>query len=256
MLAEAFASRRSLCSPQIPLSPLLFVAAEGWHKGLLGLHRLAGIVERLRLPTFVSALEPDGLATGSARSIASVDLGEVVRVRRARGTPGERRRARDGGGIQKWSGAEKEVLSGNSCSGHLRSPVAQAGIAPPSRHRRGAVGRGRQSRPSWSCSTAPVPTVLGSSRAALRLCGAPFAPRPPHEGGCISAARLHVLGRRAHRGVRVRVGRYAAWRCFCWNSEGLPLHVAGHLRRTSWQGKESVELLIEDAADPTVAGGS
>jgi single-stranded-DNA-specific exonuclease len=32
--------------------------------------------------------------------------------------------------------------------------------------------------------------------------------------------------------------------------EGLPLHVAGHLRRTSWQGRESVELLIEDAADP------
>ena len=32
--------------------------------------------------------------------------------------------------------------------------------------------------------------------------------------------------------------------------EGLPLHVAGHLRRTSWQGRESVELMIEDAADP------
>jgi single-stranded-DNA-specific exonuclease len=32
--------------------------------------------------------------------------------------------------------------------------------------------------------------------------------------------------------------------------EGLPLHVVGHLRRTSWQGRESVELMIEDAADP------
>jgi len=40
------------------------------------------------------------------------------------------------------------------------------------------------------------------------------------------------------------------------NSEGLPLHVVGHLRRTSWQGKEGVELLIEDAADPRSAGGS
>jgi single-stranded-DNA-specific exonuclease len=35
--------------------------------------------------------------------------------------------------------------------------------------------------------------------------------------------------------------------------EGLPLHVAGHLRRTSWQGRESVELLIEDAADPRMS---
>ena len=32
--------------------------------------------------------------------------------------------------------------------------------------------------------------------------------------------------------------------------EGLALHVAGRLRRTSWQGRHSVELLIEDAADP------
>jgi single-stranded-DNA-specific exonuclease len=32
--------------------------------------------------------------------------------------------------------------------------------------------------------------------------------------------------------------------------EGLPLHVVGRLRRSSWQGRDSVELLIEDAADP------
>ncbi len=57
---------------------MLFLAAEGWHKGLLGL--IAGrVAERFRLPTFVAALDPDGFATGSARSIASVDLGAVVR---------------------------------------------------------------------------------------------------------------------------------------------------------------------------------
>lgn len=32
--------------------------------------------------------------------------------------------------------------------------------------------------------------------------------------------------------------------------EGQVLHVAGHLRRVIWQGRESVELLIEDAASP------
>ena len=30
--------------------------------------------------------------------------------------------------------------------------------------------------------------------------------------------------------------------------EGQAMHVAGHLRRNSWQGRESVELMIEDAA--------
>ena len=31
---------------------------------------------------------------------------------------------------------------------------------------------------------------------------------------------------------------------------GMPLHVAGSLRRDSWGGREKIELLIDDAADP------
>ena len=35
-----------------------------------------------------------------------------------------------------------------------------------------------------------------------------------------------------------------------FGGEGQAMHVAGHLRRSVWQGRESVELLIEDAAEP------
>ncbi len=77
MLEEAFALAEAVLAAT-PEPPLLFLGAEGWHKGLLGL--IAGrVAERFRLPTFVASLEPDGIATGSARSIASVDLGAVVR---------------------------------------------------------------------------------------------------------------------------------------------------------------------------------
>ena len=31
---------------------------------------------------------------------------------------------------------------------------------------------------------------------------------------------------------------------------GLPMHVAGHLRRDTWGGREKLELQIEDVADP------
>jgi single-stranded-DNA-specific exonuclease len=31
---------------------------------------------------------------------------------------------------------------------------------------------------------------------------------------------------------------------------GMPMHVVGHLRRTSWNGRDRRELVIEDAADP------
>jgi single-stranded-DNA-specific exonuclease len=33
-------------------------------------------------------------------------------------------------------------------------------------------------------------------------------------------------------------------------SGGMPLHVAGSLKRDSWGGREKIELLIDDAADP------
>jgi single-stranded-DNA-specific exonuclease len=38
------------------------------------------------------------------------------------------------------------------------------------------------------------------------------------------------------------------------NSAGLPLHVAGHLRRDTWNGRDRRELVIEDAADPRRQG--
>jgi single-stranded-DNA-specific exonuclease len=32
-------------------------------------------------------------------------------------------------------------------------------------------------------------------------------------------------------------------------AEGTPLHIAGHLRRDTWNGRDGVELIIEDAAE-------
>jgi single-stranded-DNA-specific exonuclease len=34
------------------------------------------------------------------------------------------------------------------------------------------------------------------------------------------------------------------------NTGGLPIHVAGTLRRDTWGGRDKLELYIEDAADP------
>jgi single-stranded-DNA-specific exonuclease len=32
------------------------------------------------------------------------------------------------------------------------------------------------------------------------------------------------------------------------NTNGLPLHIAGHLQVDRWQGRENTQLIIEDAA--------
>jgi len=61
------------------LPPVIQVAAEGWHPGVVGL-LAARLKERYRRPAFAIALDGAGFGTGSARSIPGVDLGAAVRA--------------------------------------------------------------------------------------------------------------------------------------------------------------------------------
>jgi single-stranded-DNA-specific exonuclease len=243
MLEEAFASAEASLAGD-PGLPLLFLAAEGWHKGLLGL--VAGrVAERFRLPAFVSSLEPDGFATGSARSIASVDLGAVVRSAVHEGLLVK------GGGHAMAAGfrleRRKEERLVAFLRGRLAGPVAQAG----------------------SVRVLPVDGALSAGGANKDLLdqldrAGPYGPGHPEPRFAFPAHRLS----------RVRVIKDMHLRCtlkapdgariegcafriadtplgkLLLGGEGQNVHVAGHLRRNVWQGRESVELLIEDAADP------
>jgi single-stranded-DNA-specific exonuclease len=243
MLAEAFASADASLAGDAA-RPLLFLAAEGWHKGLLGL--IAGrIAERFRLPTFVSALEPDGFAVGSARSIASVDLGAVVRGAVHEGLLVK------GGGHAMAAGFRLERRKHDALVDflheHLARPVAQAASL---RHLAidGALSAG------------------GANQELMHLLdrAGPYGPGHPEPRFVFPAHRLRRV--RVMKDVHIRCTLHAAdgtrleacaFRVadtplgeLLLKGEGLPLHVAGHLRRSSWQGRESVELMIEDAADP------
>ena len=244
MLEEAFASAEASLAAAARL-PLLFLAAEGWHKGLLGL--VAGrIAERFRLPTFVSALEPDGFATGSARSIASVDLGAAVRGAVHEGLLVK------GGGHAMAAGFRLERCKQERLvaflRGRLAAPVAQAGLV----------------------RVLAIDGALSAGGATRDLMdqldrAGPYGPGHPEPRFVFPAHRL----------ARVRVIKDMHLRCtlkapdgarleacafrvadtslgkLLLNAEGQTIHVVGHLRRNSWQGRESVELLIEDAASPS-----
>ena len=243
MLAEAFALAESSLADD-PARPLLFLAAEGWHKGLIGL--IAGrVAERFRLPTFVSALERDGLAFGSARSIASVDLGAVVRA------AVHEELLVKGGGHAMAAGFRFERRSEDALRQflleHLARPVAQAAKL---RHLAidGALSAG------------------GANQALMDLLdrAGPYGPGHPEPRFVFPAHRLRRV--RLMKDLHVRCTLHApdgarieacafrvadtALGAMLLQGEGQSLHVAGHLRRSSWQGRESVELLIEDAAGP------
>ncbi len=61
-------------------SSVIVVASDGWHPGVVGL-AAARLKERYQLPSFVLASNPKtGLANGSGRSIAGVDIGSATRA--------------------------------------------------------------------------------------------------------------------------------------------------------------------------------
>ncbi len=243
MLAEAFALAEASLAGD-PAMPLLFLAVEGWHKGLLGL--IAGrVAERFRLPAFIATLEPDGFAIGSARSIASVDLGAAVRGAVHAGLLVK------GGGHAMAAGFKMERRKHDALLAfllqHLAGPVTEAA----------------------SSRVLAMDGAIAAGGASLELMdlldrAGPYGTGHPEPRFVFPAHRLSRVRKlkeahirctlQAPDGARIEACAFRVadtpLGALLLKSEGLPLHVAGHLRRTSWQGRESVELMIEDAADP------
>lgn len=241
MLEEAFSQAEAMLE-STPDTPLVLLSAEGWHKGLVGL--VAGrIADRFHRPAFVMAIEPDGTATGSARSLPSVDLGAVVRAAVQEG------HFLKGGGHAMAAGFSMERGRQEAARDFLRDrlagPVARA-IASQHLALDGAL----------SARGATLDLIDLLDRAGPY---GPGHPRPRFVFPAHRVTRLRTMGEAHLRCTLVAAdgGRIEA--CgfriagsplgdLILSSEGGPLHVAGHLRRSVWQGRESVELLIEDAA--------
>jgi single-stranded-DNA-specific exonuclease len=240
MLAEAFAlAERALESDR----PFIWLAADGWHKGLLGL--VAGrIAERFGLPTFVTAWEPDGQGTGSARSIASVDLGRVVRDAVQDGL------LTKGGGHAMAAGFKLDRRKEDDVLAMLGDRLAVQ------------VAAATASRPlaidgALSSGAANVELMELLERAGPYGAGHP-EPRfvfPAHR-----LSRVRVINDQhvrctlsAANGARLeaaafRVGDTPLAKLLL-KGEGRPLHLAGHLRRDTWNGRDGIELIVEDAAE-------
>jgi single-stranded-DNA-specific exonuclease len=58
--------------------PVIVAADESWHPGIVGLIA-SRLKEKARRPAFAVAFNPNGVGTGSGRSIAGIDLGRLVR---------------------------------------------------------------------------------------------------------------------------------------------------------------------------------
>ena len=225
-----------------PDAPLIFLGGRDWHKGLVGL--VAGrLAQTFHRPAFIMGHEPDGTATGSARSIGAVDLGEAVRAAVQAGL------LIKGGGHTMAAGFSLALTKQDAVRAFLEERLA------------GPVAEARAAR------SLSIDGALSARGATLELVdlldrAGPYGMGHPRPRFAFPSHRITRLRRIGENHVRLVLqapdgGRLeaVAFRVagtplgdLLVGAEGTPLHLAGHLKRSVWQGRESVELIIEDAA--------
>jgi single-stranded-DNA-specific exonuclease len=223
-------------------SPLVFVAGEGWHPGVIGIVA-SRLKERYNRPACVAALE-GGVAKGSGRSVARFALGDAVIAARQAGL------LLNGGGHAMAAGFTAEASRLGAFRDFLAERVATAvGSAPliPELALDGALAPG-----------AATPELV---ETLDRL--APFGAGNPEPRFAFPASRIvraEVVGGAHLRcfltdaAGKARL-RAIAFRCLetklgpaLLQNDGASFHVAGHLRCDEWQGDRRIQLTIEDAA--------
>jgi single-stranded-DNA-specific exonuclease len=220
---------------------LIYVAAEGWHPGVIGIVA-SRLKERYNRPACVVA-HVDGLGKGSGRSVPGVDLGVAVIAARQSGL------LVNGGGHPMAAGFTVERKLELEFRAFLASRIA------------GEIGPdGIAAELGVDGSLQPAGATLAFLDALEQL--APFGAgnaRPRFVFPAVRIVKADVVGRDHVRcfirgedggritGIAFRVVDTPLGDALL-NSAGIPLHLAGHLQRNRWQGREEPQLIIDDAA--------
>ena len=227
-----------------PAAPVLVAAREGWHPGVVGI--VAGrLRERYRRPVVVIGLDPvSGIGKGSGRSQPGVNLGRAVQAAFEAGL------LLAGGGHAMAAGLTVRAEAVPELRAFLEARLAaesDAAFAADALEIDALIGPGAADR-----------TLLDEFR---RL--EPFGPGAPEP--LFATASVRVAESMAMRGGHVRCvladGAGARLRAVAWRAGDTELgrrllardgalHVAGRLKPDDWQGRNGVQLEIEDAADP------
>jgi single-stranded-DNA-specific exonuclease len=240
-------------APQSPA--LVFAAAEGWHPGVIGIVA-ARLRERYERPACVVALVDGpgaGIGRGSGRSVPGVALGPAVIAARQAGL------LINGGGHAMAAGftvaaerveALREFLAERLGDGHgAERPVPELAIdaaLTAAGATAGLIDHIEALAPFGAANPEPrfaFPGVLVASVEAVGSNGAAGHLRvslaDPVAAGAGGPARLKAIAFRAAGSV---LGEFLA------GARGRAIHLAGHLRRDTYRGGDSVQLVIDDAA--------
>ena len=221
----------------------LVISGPAWHPGVVGI--VAGrIKERFNRPSCVAGVA-DNLAKGSGRSVAGIDLGAAVIAARQAGI------LKTGGGHPMAAGFSLAPDRMSDFHAFLDERLAAAALLPT----------------AADLSVEGTLAVLGATTELARHLGrlAPFgagneepmlvlqrarvlrADRVGREGNAIRAfvegegggPRLKAMLFRARDGILAQT---------MLAGNGMPLHLAGHLRAEEWNGAVNPGFIIADVA--------
>ena len=232
-----------------PESSIVLVGSETWHKGIVGLVA-SRLTERFGRPSCVIAWAKSGdgtsgEGTGSLRSVAGVDLGAAVRAAVAAGllVKGGGHAMAAGLTVKRDKLAALQAFFAKSLKADAAAFRAAASLEIDAAlvasganaelmnliDRAGPYGQGNaQPRFVFPAHRIKFAKIVGDAHIRVVL-----------EAG--DGGRLEAI---AFRAVGQPLGD------MLMGAGGMPLHVAGQLRRDTWGGREKIELAIDDAADP------
>lgn len=234
-------------SNQDPDAPVLVVAGDGWHPGVVGI-AAARLRERYRKPVIVVGIDrPSDTGKGSGRSQPGVNLGRAVQAAFDEGLllAGGGHAMAAGltvrpSGIPELRAFLEEQLKDEMVDAAAADAIEIDALVSPS----GAT------RALWNDFQRLAPFGPGNTEPVFAVADARVERPMMMKGGHIrltlmdaSGGRLKAVAWRAEDtelGQRIMAG-------------GGAMHFVGRLKPDDWQGREGVQFEIEDAADPRMA---
>ena len=221
---------------------VLVVAGEGWHAGVVGI--VAGrLKERFNRPTLVAGIT-GGVAKGSGRSVPGHDLGSAIIAARSRGL------LATGGGHAMAAGFSLPASGIAALHAFLDDRLASAALLPRAAD---LAVEGALALPGCTIDLAQhigrlAPFGTGNEEPMLVLprVRVSRADRVGKDGATIRAYLAGEDGGRL-KAIMFRA-RDGALADALLSRDGVPLHVAGHLRAESWQGESRAGFMIADVA--------
>lgn len=221
-------------------APLAWAAGAGWHPGVVGI-AAARVKEALNRPAVVIGIE-DGIGKGSGRSVSGVDLGAAIQRLAAEGL------IEKGGGHKMAAGLTVAEDAIPAAMARLSDLLARQGA--------GAIG------PADLRITGLLAPAGATVQLATRIESAgPFgagAPAPRFAFADMAILDAREVGS-GHLKLRFGDGLGGRGEAICFGGLEGPLaalmqhggarfHLAGRIEINHWQGRQSVQLRLEDAA--------